>query len=248
MKSSTSALPDDPQKLKQIVAELRGKHRQYESEIEPLREQVAHLYNKLFGPKSEKQGFHGETPQLPLFDLPEPDPEASEQDDEPTGVKSYRRKKKGRKELPEDLPWVEVVHDIDQSEKICHCGAELSKIGEETSEKLDIIPAVIQVVRHIRLKYSCKPCENIDEQGDTVKIAPVPVQLLPKNNASGGLAAHILTAKFADALPFYRQERQFARLGAEIGRATMCRWAMQLAEAISPPWTTYCNRKFFPAP
>ncbi len=233
MNSSTSSLPDNSEKLKKIIAELHRAQQQYESEIELLREQVAHLYNKLFGRKSEKHGLSGESPQLPLFDLPEPDPDTAE-DDDSTEVETHTRRKQGRQKLPDNLPRVEIIHDLEESEKVCHCGAQLTRIGEETSEKLDIIPAVIQVIRHIRPKYSCKQCENIDEQGSTVKIAPVPAQLLPKSIVSAGLAAHILTAKFADALPFYRQEKQFARLGTEIGRATMCRWAIRMAELLLP--------------
>jgi transposase len=240
MISKTSTLPNDPAALKKLIEQLQDAHAaeiehlrgQYESEVTLLREQIHHLYNKLFGRKSEKHRYGEESPQLPLFDMPEPDPD--EVAEEKTEVDGYTRRKKGRKPLPANLPRVEIVHDLDEQEKICHCGAHLSRIGEEVSEKLDIIPAVIQVVRHIRPKYSCKQCENIAEQDSTVKIAPVPVQLLPKAIASGGLMAHILTAKFADALPFYRQERQFIRLGADIPRATMCRWTMKIASACMP--------------
>ncbi len=231
MITDTSNLPDDPAELKKIIADL---HNQYSSEIELLREQVAHLYNKLFGSKSEKNRYAEDSPQLPLFDMPEPDPDQDEAAGKETEVKGHTRIRGKRKPLPEKLPRVDAVHDIAEEEKICHCGSELSRIGEEVSEKLDIIPAVIQVTRHIRPKYSCKQCENVEEKGATVKIAPVPVQLIPKSIASGGLMAHILTAKFADALPFYRQERQFERLGADICRATMCRWAMKVAEACEP--------------
>lgn len=227
MISTTSTLPDDPAKLKKIIA-------QYEAEVHLLQEQVRHLYDKLFGRKSEKSRYGEESPQLPLFDMPEPDPDAEEPKEESVEVEKHTRRKKGRKELPEALPRIEIVHDLEEHEKICHCGAELSKIGEEVSEKLDIIPAVIQVVRHVRPKYSCKQCENVAEQGSTVKIAPAPVQLIPKAIASGGLMAHILCAKFTDSLPFYRQERQFARLGTDIQRATMCRWAMRVAGACIP--------------
>ena len=199
-----------------------------------LREQVSHLFHKLFGRKSEKNKYAGESPQLPLFDMPEPDPEAENPADEETEVKGHKRSRSKRKPLPPELPREEIVHDIDEEEKVCHCGAQLSRIGQEISEKLDIIPAIIRVIRHIRPKHSCKQCENVEEKGATVKIAPVPPQLLPKAIASGGLAAHILTAKFADALPFYRQEKQFERLGADICRATMCRWAMNVAEACAP--------------
>ncbi len=194
-----------------------------------LRESNALLYQKLFGPKSEK--YHGENPQLPLFDMPEPDPEAEE---EKTTVNGHTRKKPGRKPLPANLPRVDVVHDITEAEKVCECGEHLVKIGEEVSEKLDIIPAVIQVIRHIRPQYVCRGCEGVESDGPTVKIAPPAPQIIPKGIASAGLLAHIITGKFVDALPFYRQEAQFKRLGVEIGRATMCNWAMKAVEACKP--------------
>lgn len=240
MITNTSTLPDNPEELKELIAQLHAAHAaeleqlrgQHESEVRLLQEQIRHLYDKLFGRKSEKSRYGEESPQLLLFDMPEPDPDAAKE--ETVEVEKHTRRKKGRKPLPDNLPRVEIVHDIDAQEKICHCGAQLSRIGEEVSEKLDIIPAVIQVIRHVRPKYSCKQCENAAEQGRTVKMAPPSIQLIPKAIASGGLMAHILTAKFADALPFYRQERQFIRLGADIPRATMCRWAMQVAEACIP--------------
>lgn len=240
MISDIFTLPDNPDELKKIIGELQHFHAaeleklqgQYEAEVRLLQEQVRHLYDKLFGRKSEKSRYGEESPQLSLFDMPEPDPEAAAE--ETVEVEKHTRRKRGRKPLPDNLPRVEIVHDVDEHEKICHCGAELSRIGEEVSEKLDIIPAVIQVIRHIRPKYSCKHCENVAEKGPTVKVAPAPVQLIPKAIASGGLMAHILTAKFVDSLPFYRQERQFDRLGADIPRATMCRWAMRVAEACIP--------------
>ena len=71
----TSKLPDDPVELKKIIADLHKKQQHYSSEIELLREQVSHLYNKLFGRKSEKDKYAGESPQLPLFDMPETDPD-----------------------------------------------------------------------------------------------------------------------------------------------------------------------------
>jgi transposase len=127
-----------------------------------------------------------------------------------------------------------VVHDIPEPEKVCACGHQLSRIGEETAEKLDIIPAVIQVIKIIRPKYACKHCEGLETEGPVVKIAPVPKQIIEKGIATAGLLAHIITAKFCDALPFYRQERQFERLGVDIPRATMCNWAMKAANACQP--------------
>jgi transposase len=110
----------------------------------------------------------------------------------------------------------------------------LSRIGEDTCEKLDYIPAKVQVLRHIRYKYACKSCEGVDDDGPTVKIAPAPVQLIPKSIASEGLLAHIIVSKFADALPLYRQQKIFARLGVELSRATMASWAVKAAACCAP--------------
>ena len=243
MISTPSILPDDPVELKRIIAQLTAEkaslsdqheslRRHYEAENELLREQIRKLFDQLFGRKSEK--LFGGSPQLLLFDMPEIDPEVETEVEEKVVIEAHSRKKAGRKPLPESLPRVEVVHDIEEEEKVCGCGAALERIGEEVSEKLDIIPAIIRVIRHIRPKYSCRCCEGVEDDGPTIKIAPVPPQIVPKGIASAGLLAHILTAKFADALPFYRQEKQFARLGVEIGRATMCNWAMKAAEACKP--------------
>jgi len=162
--------------------------------------------------------------------LPEPDDIEKEPEEENVEITGHSRKKKGRKPLPKDLPRVEVVHDIAEEEKVCQCGADLSRIGEDVSEKLDLIPAVIRVIKHIRPKYSCKSCEGVEDESGAVKIAPVPPQIIPKGIASAGLLAHIFCAKFEDALPFYRQEKQFTRLGVDLNRAAMCSWAMKVAE------------------
>ena len=105
------------------------------------------------------------------------------------------------------------------------------RIGEEISEQLDYIPARMQVIRNIRYKYACKNCEGVEDNGPAVSIARMPDQIIPKSIATPGLIAHVLTAKFVDALPFYRQEKQFIRMGIEISRATMCNWAMKAAGA-----------------
>lgn len=228
MKSTTPTLPDDPLELKEIIVKLKD---HYEKEIDLLREQVRLLYAKIFGKKSEKGGGENAGVQLPLFDMPEPEVDEAKEE---VIVPAHTRQKSGRKKLPESLPRVEVVHDIPETEKVCACGHELSRIGEDTSEKLDIIPAVIQVIKIIRPKYACKHCEGLETEGSVVKIAPVPKQIIEKGIATAGLLAHILIGKFCDALPFYRQERQFTRLGVDIPRATMCNWAMKVAETCGP--------------
>jgi transposase len=130
--------------------------------------------------------------------------------------------------LPAELPRIEVIHDLPESQKQCACGAALSRIGEEVCEKLDIIPAKVQVIRHIRYKYAFKGCEGVNSDTPTVQIAPAPPQLIPKSMATAGLLAHIVVSKFEDALPFHRQSKQFTRMGIDLPRATLCNWSKKI--------------------
>jgi len=224
-------LTDDPALLKGIIADLHRKITHLEQETTFLSDQVRLLLSHIYGRKSEKV-VQGPKP-MPLFDLPEPE-EIEDEPEEEIQVPAHTRKKRGRKPLDEKLPRVEVVHDIDDKDKVCSCGCELKRIGEEVSEQLEIIPAKVQVVRHVRPKYACPKCEGAEDEGPTVKIAPVPPQIIPKSIVSPSLLAHILAAKFEDHLPFYRQVKQLRRLGVDVSRASMCRWAMQAADACLP--------------
>lgn len=221
-------LPDDPAQLKHIIASLISG---YQEKIGHLEEHVRLLRNEIFGRKSEKRPLPEDGRQQQLFDEADGDsPEQIRPAPEPVPVASHKRRKAGRKPLPANLPRVEIIHDLAESQKQCACGSTLSRIGEEVCEKLDIIPAKVQVARHIRYKYACKGCEGVESQGATVLIAPAPPQLIPKSMATPGLLAHIVVAKFEDALPFHRQSKQFARMGIDLPRATLCNWARQVSE------------------
>lgn len=229
MNVGTSKLPDDPASLKQMLVDFQAHH---DKQTGILLEEISLLRAQLYGRKSEKHTPADGPQPLPLFDMPEPD-ESGEVVEE-LHIPAHDRKRRGRKPLPKELPREEIIHDITEDEKICACGCELTRIGEETSEQLDVTPAVVKVLRYIRPKYACRKCEGVEGQGPTVKVAPVAPHLIPRSIASPGLLAHILTAKFVDHLPFYRQEKLFVRLGVEISRTSMCSWAMRVAEACQP--------------
>ena len=234
MNLDVATLTDTPDSLKEIVIALQDEIvelcARYDKENSLLREQIQLLRAQLFGRKSEKV-IPADGPQpLPLFDMPESVDD--EEEAEEIHVPGHTRKKRGRKPLPEELPRIEEVHDIEN--KICACGCGLKRIGEEVSEQLDIIPAKMQVIRHIRPKYACPACEGVKDDGPSIKIAPVHPQIIPKSIVSPGLLAHILTGKFIDHTPFYRQEKQLIRLGVDLSRTSMCRWAMQAASACQP--------------
>jgi len=150
-------------------------------------------------------------------------------------IKSYTRKKPGRKPIDPHLRRVEEIIDIPENEKLCACGHKLSKIGEETSEKLEIIPESIFVTKTIRLKYACRNCEGTENEDEgAVKIAPLPPAIIPRSIASASLLSYIMIHKYQDHLPFYRQEVQFQRIGIEISRQDMCNWQQQVYERLLP--------------
>lgn len=229
MNADLSSLPDDAVISKQDVVELAT---QYQEKIQYLEDRIRLLQNELFGRKSEKS-YPDPDLQLPIFEDKsnhEPEPLA----DDTVVIAAHKRKKRGRKPLPDHLPRVEIIHDLSDEEKICGCGKQKDCIGQEQCEKIDYIPAKVQVLRHIRLKYACKNCEGVDDDGPTVTIAPAPVALIPKSNATEGLLAHIVVSKFADGLPLYRQEKIFSRIGVDLSRATMSNWMVKAALCCSP--------------
>jgi len=138
------------------------------------------------------------------------------------------KKKPGRKPLPATLPRVRIEHNVPKTKKICDCGCQRAEIGEETSEQLDIIPAKVQVIVNVRKKYACKHCES------GVITAPLPVQPIPKSNASPGLLAHVATARYQDGLPLHCQEAVLNRSGTEIPRNTLAGWMIKSGELIQP--------------
>jgi len=216
--------------LKNTIHDFSIKEKVYIADIASLKEQIRSLQVKLFGRSSETKSALDDK-QINLFDASEEELPIADDPDDEIEIQGHKRKKRGRKPLPDDLPRIDVEHDLTQEEKQCQCGCIKSRIGKEISEQLDIIPAKMQVIRNIRYKYACKNCEGVEDEGPTVSIARMPDQIIPKSIATPGLLAHILTAKFADALPFYRQEKQFSRIGIELGRSTMCNWAMKVTEA-----------------
>ena len=207
--------------------DLERENQRLRQENSLLWEQLRLLRAQRFGTSSEQ---HPPPDQLGLFN--EAEAKATVPADAPpetVTVGTHQRAKRGRRPLPEDLERVAIVHDLDDEAKICpHDGHALVRIGEQVAEQLDIIPARLRVLRHIRPQYACPHCE----QG--VRIAPPPAQILPKTQASAGLLAHVVMAKYADALPLYRQSQIFKRLGLELDRATLSNWIVGLGSALQP--------------
>jgi transposase len=235
MPRRADSLPDDIDALKALLAEQRSKNDDLSrrnghlaAKVISLQEQLNLALAKRYAASSEKVS----PDQIWLFDEAEAEVDVVEhREDEPGDsitVDSYTRKKRGRKPLPETLPRVEIFHDLPETERYCpHDGEPLKEIGSELSEQLDIVPAKIRVLRHVRKKYAC-------ECGGCIKTAPLPVQPIPKSLASPGLLAHVAVSKYQDALPLYRQEQILQRIGVDIPRATLANWMIRAGELIQP--------------
>ena len=154
-------------------------------------------------------------------------PEELPQEDNSITV-TYTRNKPKRRTLPADLPREVIEHDIPEHEKRCACGCIKKRIGEEITEQLELIPAVLKVIAHVRPKYACNRCD------EGVSIAPMPKLFLPKSMATPSLVAHTLISKYQDHLPLYRQEKIWQRMGVEMPRNTVCAWIMNAADVCMP--------------
>lgn len=199
--------------------------------IQALFEQVALSRRRQFGRSTELSG------QFRLFD--EADAlaaETTEADDvvalpkaQPPSATPRKPAARGKRQpLPVELPRIDVVHEVPESERTCACGTPMVEIGEDVSEQLDIIPMQVRVLRHVRKRYACPG-------GDTAPVtAPVPAQVLPKSNASSDLLAMLLAVKYVDGLPLARFEHVLARSGVTVPRQTLARWVIGTARALQP--------------
>lgn len=214
------------------------------AEVESLKERIRLLEKLIFAPKSEKfKPFEDDSPQLkfcfdsaPKLETPAKlTPEAlAEHASRDKKAEINKRKKKGKGKLPDNLPVFENIYDISEDEKICACGCPKTRIGLETSQQLQHVPAKFIVVKNIRFKYACKNCEGSESEKGAVSIAPVPQQIIPKSFATASLLAYIIISKFADAIPFYRLSKIFSRNGVELNRSTMCNWTIRISSLLAP--------------
>jgi transposase len=227
-------LPPEVQEYIYSIEEKADKAiRSWENRYASLEEQYKLLLLQKFGRKSEKE-LQEEKQQL-LFDSEESTPAEQDTEESTTAIKAYQRKKPGRKPIDESIPREEVIVDIPEEDKQCACGHVLTRIGEETSEKLHVIPPKMWVERIVRPKYGCKACEGSgDEENPAVRIADVRPAIIPKSIATPSLLSFIIVNKFVDHLPYYRQEKRFERIGIHISRQNMSNWQLAAFEKIEP--------------
>ena len=143
----------------------------------------------------------------------------------PIAKNPHDKQQPKRAALPSSLPRREISHEPDST--LCGCGCQLKRIGEDVAEKLDYVPGVFTVERHVRGKWVCTKCQTLVQ-------APVPAHIIDKGIPTTGLLAQVLVAKYADHLPLYRQEGIFERAGLAIARSTLAAWVGQCGVHLQP--------------
>ena len=222
-----NALPDDVKTLKALVKSLSKKVAKQQQWIEALEEERRLARAKLYGASSEhdpaQKSLFNEAEELVEQEEPEP-----EETPAPSSTKP-RPSRGGRRPFPKELPRERVIHDIADDQKQCSCGCALDCIGEVIREQLEIIPAQLKVIEHVRKKYVCKQCDQ------ALITAPMPAQPLPKSMVSPGALAYLATSKYADGLPLYRLSQILHRLGIDYGRHTMAHQLNNVGLSLAQP-------------
>lgn len=220
--------------LQKALASAKNELVLVRSERDLLKERLNKFMRKIFAAKSEvssqnqKDMFFNEAEVL----CAQAQPAAQEEDGEGEGidVPAHKRAKRGRKPLDPALPRTVVRHELPESDRVCpHDGSTLKEIGVEASEQLDIIPQQVRVIRHERVKYACPCCDG------SLRLASKPAQVIPKGLFSEGLLAWVITSKYCDGLPLYRQAALLGRFGgSDLSRNTMAASVVRVGQAVQP--------------
>lgn len=221
MPTMANPLPDDPAQLKAMLIAERARAERLEEIIKAMQR---HRFGRRAETLSEDQLLLG------LEDV-EQTAAATEAADESkdiakrAAVSAKRRANRGA--LPLHLPRIEILHDLDDKSCPC-CRNLLHKIGEDRSERLDIVPAQFRVLVTCRPRYACRTCEDVVIQ------AAAPARLIESGLPTEATVAQVLVSKFADHLPLYRQAQICARQGVRLDRSTLADWVGRAAFHLRP--------------
>ena len=221
-------LPDDIECLKALVLAMQADNARLTARNERLDHIIAVLRRAQFGRSSER--ISDDQMALALEDVETAfgaEDAAAEKHDEIIKDNGTKSRRANRGSLPKHLPREEVV--IEPEAKACPCcGGGLHVIGEDTSERLDRIPARLRVIVTRRPKYACRSCT------DGVVQAPAPNRLIAGGLPTEALVADVLVSKYADHLPLYRQSQILAREGVNLDRSTLAHWVGFAAFELEP--------------
>lgn len=244
MDTAVSPFPDDVEALKALLAATLQRADQAEAQlanaqaqasateamIAHLKLQIAKLRREQYGASAERSRRLLDQMELQLEDL---EGDASEDDlaaeaaaAKTSSVPAFERKKPSRKPFPEHLPRERVVIPAPCSCPACG-GNRLSKLGEDVTETLEVIPRAWKIIQTVREKFSCRDCETITQP-------PVPFHVVPRGWAGPGFLAMLLFEKYGQHQPLNRQAERFAREGVPLATSTLADQVGAAAFALMP--------------
>ena len=205
------------------------------TENQMLKAQVAHLQKMVYGSRTETtKRLFGDTDAEEINLFNEAEIEAKKNAPEPCiEVPAHQRRKKQKNHLAEILasaPHEERVITLPEDQRICkRCGAPLVSMGKEKIRtEVEFIPAQIKVIDFVRESFQCLECRK---QGHfSIEKPAMPQPVIAKSIASPSSVAHVITQKYQQSLPLYRQEREWKDIGLPLSRATLGNWVIRAAE------------------
>jgi transposase len=226
MSSRPSSLPENHQELVQIIDSLTTKNEQLEAKVRWFEEQFHLSRHQQFGASSERSVKE----QRHLFNEAEAIAEDGPVEEAIRQSITYERKKPGRKPIPKDLPIERIEYRLPEEEQICTaCGGPMHEMSEECRHEVKLVPAQVKIVQHARLVYGCRNCETNGIEVP-IKTAKAPRPVIEKGLASPSAVAYVMTMKFVDGVPLYRQEQHYARLGIDLSRGVLSNWMLKGSE------------------
>jgi transposase len=221
MTTAIEMLPNDPNELKAMLVAERVRN-------ERLVQIIKGLQRHRFGRRAET--LPEDQMLLALEEVEQTEAGAAAETEVKSAAereKATRKRRKNRGALPAHLPRIEIVVDIEDKACPC-CKGLLHRIGEDLSERLDIVPAQFRVLVTRRPKYACRACEGAVVQ------AAAPARLIEGGLPTEATVAHVLVSKYGDHLPLYRQAQIYARQGIALDRSTLADWVGRAAWHLRP--------------
>mgnify|MGYP000963232576 CR=1 FL=1 len=214
--------------LEAFAMRVASENEELSAKVSWLEEQYKLGRARRFGPSSEHTPFD----QLTFFNECEYEASGIVMN-EPTlsEVKIQNKKKKGHKDkITKALPTTIVEYTLTGDELICDkCGGHLSEMKKEIRKEFKLIPAQVQIVEHVRHVYVCRACDKEGVDSNIIR-AEMPNPVLRNSLASPSMLAYIMSRKYVDATPLYRQEQQFKKYGLKLSRQTLANWMIKASQ------------------
>ena len=252
MKTQIATTPDTIEYQNQIVDQqasiddLKKIIERKDTEIAELRRQIDWFIAQIkknnkrtFGQSSERTEYVSGVEAISLFNEVEkeadpnlPEPEIEEIIVPEHTVKKHKKQAGHRDKILEGLEVETIEHILNEDEKTCelhHC--ELQPIGKEVARReVEIIPAKVIVIEHVRVAYGCRSCETEGLYGANIVKADVPPALIPNSIASPSAVAYVMYEKYVNAMPLNRQANDLELHGLKLPRQTMANWVIFCSE------------------